>query len=852
MEKNKNEILFTYIDSLDSPDLLRDYQSKKPSLNQYAENYLANLNTLKSLNDFNRNNSKKNFNDNNSSVKALSSDKTNNDSIINTNILSNSISKINGIFNSYRSEEYNAMDKLKSKDNLEIEHLKKNFKIKTNSPDYISKIDDINITKKDNMLYFSNVNQNKFKNLFPDFYKKISPSKSKGLNSPLFSALKSSDSNYSSFKVFIKDNKLNDKLNFSKRLNSNNDIKNNRKKSFLLPKRIKDKNNKVHKIKKEFSKSFLYKNKLTNYMSSDGGKIKKKVNNNNKHSIRLQISKFSEIHNTDDSISQIHNYTQRNRQNKSNSQSIEDYWKEKELKKKIKIERIRKEKILKEKREMRDRPKINENSRKIAERITSNSSINVFDRLSGLKKSQLIYSEKISDLKIENSLSRFSLNTERIIQNYNNKSKIQIGNDNYFNSFKQIEKNNKKLIEKFNNNKDRKIDIEKKHNLNKIKQFIKTNINQRNSFVNKKENIKFIKKGLTLCNITENEIITKSFDKNNNIKPNLIKSKIMYKKVKLKNNLIEKEVQNRENNLENNRPIDKDIIYKIDRSIQINRNNDILLNYNLKEKNNSTSFFDNKNQILDLVNIGQIKKNNNIRINNRPSYIKNSKNIKEENINILTERNERINNMLKNYHCSVYNKRNENKTELNDFKNIIISGNQDNNQYFKNAKNNNLNISKFRKSNMDSISHFENESLIGNNLFNSFISNIDNHRFNGNNNENHNTINSNLIDTKKYFKIPLKSEFKNQKDLRARIKTDYSTYNNNNFIINDNKFLSSAQVTNNNEISHKFNYQMNDGMNNGVYKNEFIKRNMPKNDINRRRLELLKLLNFSSKIGIDE
>ena len=180
MEKNKNEILFTYIDSLDSPDLLRDYQYKKPSLNQYAENYLANLNTLKSLNDFNRNNSKKNFNDNNSSVKALSSDKTNNDSIINTNILSNSISKINGIFNSYRSEEYNAMDMLKSKDHLEIEHLKKNFKIKTNSPDNISKIDDINRTKKDNML-FSNVNQNKCKNLFPDFYKKISPSKSKGL-----------------------------------------------------------------------------------------------------------------------------------------------------------------------------------------------------------------------------------------------------------------------------------------------------------------------------------------------------------------------------------------------------------------------------------------------------------------------------------------------------------------------------------------------------------------------------------------------------------------------------------------------------------------------------------------------
>ena len=135
-----------------------------------------------------------------------------------------------------------------------------------------------------------------------------------------------------------------------------------------------------------------------------------------------------------------------------------------------------------------------------------------------------------------------------------------------------------------------------------------------------------------------------------------------------------------------------------------------------------------------------------------------------------------------------------------------------------------------------------------NKLFNSSISNLDSHRSNENNNVNNNTINSNLIDTKKYFKIPLKSELKNQKDLRARIKTDYSTYNYNNFIRNDNNILSSEPIMNNNEVSNKFNYQMNNDMNN----NEFINKNIPKNDIKRRRLELLKLLNFSSKIGIDQ
>ena len=852
MEKNKNEIFFTYIDSLDNPDLLNNYQFKKPSLNQYAENYLANLDNLKSLNDFKRNNSIKNFKDNNSSVKALSNDKTNNDSIINTNILSNSISKINGIFNSNRNEESIAKNKLKTKDNLVIEHLKKNFQMETNSPDNISKIDDINKTKKDNIYCFSYVNQNKSKNILQDFYKKISPSQSQKFNSPLFSALKSSDSNYSSFKVLIKDYKMKNKLNFSKRLNSYNDIRNNKNKRFLLKKRIKDRNIRVQKTQKEFSKSFLYKNLLTNYISSDRDKFRKKINYNKKNSIRLQMSKFSEIRNMDDSISQIHSYTQRYKQNKSYSQSMEDYWKEKELKKQIKIERIRKEKILKEKREMTDRPKINENSRKIVERITNNSCINVFDRLSGLKKSQLIYNEKISNLRNENSLSRITLNTEKSFKNYINRSKIEIRNDNYFSSFKQIEDNNKKLIKKFNNIKERKNDIEKKHNLNKIKKFINTNINRRNSFINKKENIKFLKKGLKLCNITESEI-TKIYDKHNKIKPNICKPKIMYKKIKLKNNLIEKEIQNRDNNLEKSKPINKDIIYKIDNSIQINRNNENFLNYNNKENIYSTLTFGNKNQILYPVNINQIKKDNNIRINNRASYIKKSKNIKEENINILSNRNENKNNMFKKYHCSVYNKRNENKTELNNFKSIIISGNEDNNQYFKNVNNNNLKNGKLSKTIMDSISHFENESLIGNKLFNSFIFNSDSHKFNENNNGNNNTINSNLIDTKKYFKIPLKSELKKQKNLRARTKTDYSTYNNNNnFIINDNNILLSEQATNNNEVSSKVNYQVNNGMNNKIDNYKFIKKNIENNDIERRRLELLKLLNFSSKIGIDQ
>ena len=49
MEHNKNDSLFTYIDSIETQDMFLNYKNKKfPKLNQYAELYLANLEKEKS------------------------------------------------------------------------------------------------------------------------------------------------------------------------------------------------------------------------------------------------------------------------------------------------------------------------------------------------------------------------------------------------------------------------------------------------------------------------------------------------------------------------------------------------------------------------------------------------------------------------------------------------------------------------------------------------------------------------------------------------------------------------------------------------------------------------------------
>ena len=143
--KDKNDLLFTYLDSLETPELTNNFKIKKfPSLNEYAENYLANLDKKKVNNDINSI-SNDNYNDNNSSVKIFSNDI----SFTETNIQTNQISKINNDkYSSNKYDEINYIEKpfnnqLKTRNNLSIEHLKLNFNNKSKKSETLSKISNI-------------------------------------------------------------------------------------------------------------------------------------------------------------------------------------------------------------------------------------------------------------------------------------------------------------------------------------------------------------------------------------------------------------------------------------------------------------------------------------------------------------------------------------------------------------------------------------------------------------------------------------------------------------------------------------------------------------------------------------
>lgn len=853
MEKNKNEndLLLAYIDSIEPQNIFNSYKIKKiPPLNQYAENYLANLKNIKSNNDINNNNSIKNYNDNTSN-KGLSNDITNNDSIMNTNIQTNQISKINENFYSNIQEEYNALERPKTNNILAIEHLKQNFQIKNKISYSIAKTSEINIPQNNDIDQLSNINtnkdfiQNRNKQFLPEFYKKFSPSERTKLNSPLFSAFKSSDSNFSSsYKVFMSNNNK-ENLNFSKSVNSYNGNRSSKSKSFFFNKIANDDNNiKVGKSKKKFS-IYLYKNILANYLYSDRDKPKKKKKKNTKKkNIRIQMKYFDSNHNEE---SHFHSTTNRNNISKSYSQPIEDYWKEKELKKQIKIEKIRKEKLYKENLEMRDRPKINENSRRIANRISSNSSLNVFDRLFELNKNKLIYiGRKVN----YNHDGKIKINKEK---NFNNlkRNKKEFRNGYKYQSFKQI--NNNKFIEK-NNTEENKILI-----LSNFNKFINVKENQRYNLGNIEKSLKFSKKEQKQCNYKNNiekvlKLNNKSLDKNkNNLKKDFVKPKIMYKKIKVKKKMKGNNEMSRKNITEHNfKYIDNDINYKLtENSEYTNFNKDSHTFSNNKFKG---SF--NKNYTDINVNKSQkiypIKSQIQYSLINKNKYLKIMHNI--NNVKTPTNRYSNINDIndniyLRNNYNSIfnYNYDYDNKNDLNNFTDIKINNN--NKMKFNKIKYCNLLNNKkknFKTKDIQTINiKFNNdEYLISNKLIKSYNNKSDYNKINEiikKKNENL-KIKPNLIDTKKYFKIP-------QKNMKTYYSVNLNDFNKDNILIHSNKSIK-IEKDNNIYKSYDLNKILNLG-NNYIDNHKYGLFSEQAFNIKKRKLELLKLFNFSSSLNID-
>ncbi len=866
MEIDKNGLLYTYLESIKTPELFSSYKIKKfPSLNEYAENYLANLDKLKLKDDIN-NYSNDNINDNNSSFKGLSNDFSNNE----TNIQTNQISKINDKFLINKYEEINDnekqySDKLKMRNNLAIEHLKRNFYKKTNNSNTISKINsNLNFTQnsnKDNLTINSLQNikfplTRNFKKDLSELYNKISPSERTRLNSPLFSAFRSNNSknSYKSKPLLYYNNYNVEFSNLSK------------SRSFLSDKCNTINNHKYHKLGKKIFTSSCVKNFLTNYIYSDRGKFRKGYKNGiKKNKNRIQLY-FSESR-TDESSIPFNSFSNRYNTNKSCSQSIKDYWKEREIKKQIKMEKIRKEKIYKDICEIKDKPEIDKNSRKIAEKLgCNNTNLSVFDRLSEFARNQFIFNERKFNIKTENNNYKIRLFKEKNYENFMERNKKGLESNENFKSFKQIENINKNFLNKINNENKYK----KTNNYKTQKEYLK------NRVMKKDDNLMiYLSKNNNQCNNANNlnnekELENLSLEKNININANnkIIKPKIMYKKIQLKKN-------NRKNSEKNYITTNK--LHK-HKSIYINKPD----NLNNSKNRTVTSNYNSKKNLIYHNSIIEKSKNDKIfsyktqtknkMINKFPNY-KHFQNINE--LFILTNKNQKTNKL----NINSMNCKNNINTEVNcnyKFENINKNINKHNTI-------NILNIKKLKnKSNSPFNKNNSNQSCLNNNkkqvnkllIKNSNKSYLVKLESNDNQTVMVENKNRSLIDTLKNIRIPLKNEINNKSyEINKFIsntlnKKDYIKNYKNTNCDNKNNNLLKNEYNNRNRIKGKKNgdkinniyantinnnSNMNEERLNNTYENNINNNsniNIDQlNNIKKRRLELLKLLDFSSSIG---
>jgi len=418
----KNSSFRIYKDYLNTRDYITDYNNRKiPKLNKYAEMYLDKLekekenkeiDNIDNIND-NINFDNNSVNDNNPSAEYLFNDLANNNSNINANKIKNE-RKENGIkeSNNFKNENYLAIDKLK-----------KDIQKKSKKMDNIPKVNDINIIPSS-----SKVTKKK------RFIKNI-PKSSKNKSSLFF------DFNQKSNHKF-----LSTKYSFCKNEKSN---KNNEIKIFLRNINITNSNRNSKNSKKKIQSSPLAKS----IISSSQGKF---------YSNYL-ISNFL----TENSSS--NNIINKNNKNRKNPIILNDYWREKEIKNKIKLSKIKKEKIIKEFGQLRDKPKINKNSVKIVERLGANNTINVFDRLSKRNNIILFNERKIN--KFNKSLS----NQKQIVHHDNSKIyKKDNGISPYYENYKQIYKknlNNKSIYKPINKDKQNEGDQNKRKYKNDIGDF---------------------------------------------------------------------------------------------------------------------------------------------------------------------------------------------------------------------------------------------------------------------------------------------------------------------------------------------------------------------------------------------
>ena len=597
MEHIKNDSLFTYVDSIDTQDFLSNYKLKKfPKLNHYAEMYLENLEKEKLNKEINSNTDSKDntnlnlnidiINDNASSIKGLSYDITNNDSIINNNL---QLNKIKYAHNQNESSESN----FKSVNYLAIEKLKENIQNKSkNKNNIISKVNTLSIIQdnKNNNVY---QNQMKNKETRNKCYKKIIPLKTNKIDSRLFfnykkskpvqleEKYKFSNNNKTQYNLYFhrSDNKFNNNMNKKTLLNNNNKIR-------------------LNKINKYYQISPLFQILTSNRKETDRN-IKTKL-----------INSFTEN-------SQCESTASKNPGNKIYSITLNDYWKEKEIKKRIKLAKIKEEKTMKELGQLRDKPKINKNSKKIAEKLGSNSNSTVFERLSGSCNKILFNERKINLLTQTNkkpkTFKKFIQTTKSI------KIEKNYGINPDFQTIKQTAK-------KDSNNKIKNIrynTIKNENKIRKIKGIIKIDYN---------------------TEIRQKNKVQKIMQRNKN------------------------DIYKVETNIFNNKYINKNTNFdKSINKLNENENFNLLYNNNIFYNNNSTeNIISQKNQINDKIKYLIKNKRLKLFLNKNKS----SRNVKSEEISTYRKIDNKINNQKKKL-----NQKNKNINQLTNEDDLFLDNN---------------------------------------------------------------------------------------------------------------------------------------------------------------------------------
>ena len=357
-----------------------------------------------------------------------------------------------------------------------------------------------------------------------------------------------------------------------------------------------------------------------------------KDENNNNYNINNNIYNNNYINS---------NNSKSNKSNIYSLNSTELYWKKKEKEKEKKLEQIRTERILKEEKELQDRPRINKKSKKIINKKMKN--IDVFDRLSDLNQ-------------IKNHNEQIEKMREQLKESYtpyinDNSKKMKRTIDDLYNWKNKNERKKTESANNFNKNMKKKQIIvnplseeilrEKKSDyLNKKVEdrlLEQGRIQQYKNEIQKQKYISYITTGKKYINNDYINVHSRYLESptstNNNFNPKNYKScdritkrdnMHKYKNLSLNNNNNNNISfsYDKENNYEKNEKNNYNNDNLIEKQIYFNNNDNKLINGNIIAYNFNSNMLKNENNNSDNYYINNnIKENNNL--NNNYQYFPN-------------------------------------------------------------------------------------------------------------------------------------------------------------------------------------------------------------------------------------